>query len=172
MAAMPSTGAADSKGPPATKGADAAKGQEPASGSEKMLLERLQERRKELEARSRDLELRESLIKAAEKQLDAKLGEPGEEGKDAEAPERIKSLVIMYESMGPKEAAKIFDRLEAKTLVELVNQMNPRKVSEIMAKMQPEAAERMTLELARGKGHADKAMPATDLKRIAPKNAR
>lgn len=163
MAALPSSGA------------PVAKGNEPASGSasEKMLIERLQERRKELEARARDLEMRESLIKAAEKQLDGKIGdEGGGEGKDEEAPERIKSLVIMYESMGPKEAAKIFDRLEAKTLVELVNQMNPRKVSEIMAKMQPEAAERMTLELARGSGRMEKSLPATDLRRIAPKGAR
>jgi flagellar motility protein MotE (MotC chaperone) len=173
MAAMPTTGAPDSKGAPATKG-PAAKGNEPAGGSasEKMLIERLQERRKELEARSRDLELRESLIKAAEKQLDGKIGEASGEGKDGEAPERIKSLVIMYESMGPKEAAKIFDRLESKTLVELVHQMNPRKVSEIMAKMQPEAAERMTLELARGKTQMDKSLPATDLRRIAPKGTR
>jgi flagellar motility protein MotE (MotC chaperone) len=162
MAALPSSGA------------PVAKGNEPASGSasEKMLIERLQERRKELEARARDLEMRESLIKAAEKQLDGKIGDEDGEGKDEEAPERIKSLVIMYESMGPKEAAKIFDRLEAKTLVELVNQMNPRKVSEIMAKMQPEAAERMTLELARGSGRMEKSLPATDLRRIAPKGAR
>jgi flagellar motility protein MotE (MotC chaperone) len=169
MAALSAAGA------PETKGGPAAKGNEPASGSasEKMLIERLQERRKELEARARDLEMRESLIKAAEKQLDGKLGEiNGAGGEDGEAPERIKSLVIMYESMGPKEAAKIFDRLEAKTLVELVNQMNPRKVSEIMAKMQPESAERMTLELARGKGQAEKSLPASDLRRIPPKGAR
>jgi flagellar motility protein MotE (MotC chaperone) len=50
--------------------------------------------------------------------------------------------------------------------------MNPRKVSEIMAKMQPEAAERMTLELARGSGRMEKSLPATDLRRIAPKGAR
>ena len=152
--------------------APASKGNEPASGSaaERALLERLQERRKELEARARDLEMRESLIKAAEKQLDSKIGEiKGSDGKEAEAPERIKSLVVMYESMGPKEAARIFDRLDARTLVDLVNQMNPRKVSEIMAKMQPEAAERMTLELARGRGQSERALPASDLRRIAPK---
>ena len=163
MAALPTAGSAP-----------AAKGNETASGSpaERVLIERLQERRKELEARARDLEMRESLIKAAEKQLDGKFGDAkGGDAKDAEAPERIKSLVIMYESMGPKEAARIFDRLDAKTLVELVNQMNPRKVSEILAKMQPEAAERMTLELARGRAQTERALPASDLRRIAPKTA-
>lgn len=109
--------------------------------------------------------MRESLLKAAEKQLDTRIGEmkDGEDGK-VEASERIKALVIMYESMGPKEAARIFDRLDPRTLVDLVNHMNPRKVSEIMAKMQPEAAERLTLELARGRG--GRALPPTDLKRI------
>ncbi len=171
LAALPKTMPA-TNGSPAAK--DAAKTPPPAKGaaakdvpvgSERVLLERLQERRQELEARARDLEMRESLLKAAEKQLDTRLGDSKDgEGGKGEASERIKGLVIMYESMGPKEAARIFDRLDPRTLVDLVNHMNPRKVSEIMAKMQPEAAERMTLELARGRG--GKALPSTDLKRI------
>jgi flagellar motility protein MotE (MotC chaperone) len=152
----------------AARGGAMAKGATPpidaASGSERALLDRLQQRRQELEARARDLEMRETLLKAAEKQLDSRLGETNGEGGKGEASERIKALVVMYESMGPKEAARIFDRLDPRTLVDLVNHMNPRKVSEIMAKMQPEAAERMTLELARGRG--GKALPASDLKRI------
>jgi flagellar motility protein MotE (MotC chaperone) len=68
--------------------------------------------------------------------------------------------------MGPKEAARIFDRMDPKTLVELINQMNPRKVSEILAKMQPEAAERITVEIARRKPASEQALPSTDLKRI------
>ena len=138
------------------------------SPAERALIERLQERRQEIEARARDLEMRENLIKAAEKQLDSRIGQlkamEGGDGGPA-ASERTKSLVIMYESMGPKEAARIFDRLDPRTLVELVNHMNPRKVSEIMAKMQPEAAERMTLELARKKPNGE-ALPASDLRPI------
>ena len=164
MAALPKeTPASAAKGN--AKGMAANNGQSPA---ERALIERLQERRQELEARSRDLEMREHLIKAAEQQLDSRIDQlKGMEagGGGPEAAERIKSLVIMYESMGPKEAARIFDRLDPKTLVELVNAMNPRKVSEIMAKMQPEAAERMTLELARRKPQAE-ALPSTDLRRI------
>jgi flagellar motility protein MotE (MotC chaperone) len=139
------------------------------SPAERALIERLQERRQEIEARARDLEMRENLIKAAEKQLDSRIGQlkamEGGDGGPA-ASDRIKSLVVMYESMGPKEAARIFDRLDPRTLVDLVNHMNPRKVSEIMAKMQPEAAERMTLELARKKPNAE-ALPASDLKLIS-----
>ena len=143
------------------------------SASERALIERLQERRQELDAKSRDLEMRENLIKAAEKQLDTRIEELKElEGKGGETTARIKNIVVMYESMGPKEAARVFDRMDPKTLVELANQMNPRKVSEILAKMQPEAAERLTVEMARRKPGADKALPTTDLRRIDAKNAR
>lgn len=142
------------------------------SASERALIERLQERRQELDAKSRDLEMRENLIKAAEKQLDTRIEELKElEGKGGETVARVKNIVVMYESMGPKEAARVFDRMDPKTLVELVNQMNPRKVSEILAKMQPEAAERLTVEMARRRPGADKALPTTDLRRIDAKNA-
>lgn len=151
--------------PMADKGAE--KSQSP---SEKALIERLQERRQGLEARERDLEMRENLIKAAEKQLDERIEELKQlEGKGAEASARVKSIVVMYEGMGPKEAARIFDRMDSRTLVELVNNMNPRKVSEILAKMDPEAAEKLTVEMARRKVAPDPAMPATDLKRIDAK---
>jgi flagellar motility protein MotE (MotC chaperone) len=143
------------------------------SVSERALIERLQERRQELDAKSRDLEMRENLIKAAEKQLDTRIEELKElEGKGGESVARIKNIVVMYESMGPKEAARVFDRMDPKTLVELVNQMNPRKVSEILAKMQPESAEKLTVEMARRRPGADKGMPTTDLRRIDAKNAR
>jgi flagellar motility protein MotE (MotC chaperone) len=137
------------------------------SASERALIERLQERRQELESRSRDLEMRENLIKAAEKQLDTRIEELKElEGKGSETTARIKNIVVMYESMGPKEAARVFDRMDPRTLVELVNHMNPRKVSEILAKMQPEAAEKLTVEMARRRPGADKNLPTTDLRRI------
>ena len=42
----------------------------PASAGERALLERLQERRQELDARARELDLRESMLKAAEKKLE------------------------------------------------------------------------------------------------------
>jgi flagellar motility protein MotE (MotC chaperone) len=54
----------------------------------------------------------------------------------------------MYETMKPKDAARIFDRLDLKILVEVSTQMNPRKMSEVLAQMTPEAAERLTVELA------------------------
>jgi flagellar motility protein MotE (MotC chaperone) len=126
------------------------------SPGERAVLERLQERRRELDKRNRDLDMRETLLKAAEQRMDAKLGElrsmetrDGTPGTRAKAKaEQFKSLVTMYETMKPKDAARIFDRLDLKILVEISTQMNPRKMSEVLAQMTPEAAERLTVELA------------------------
>jgi flagellar motility protein MotE (MotC chaperone) len=50
--------------------------------------------------------------------------------------------------MKAKDAAKIFDRLDIKVLVQVATQINPRRMSDILAQMTPEAAERLTVELA------------------------
>lgn len=133
---------------------------EPQRGSspgERAVLERLQDRRQEIESRARELEMRENLLKQAEGRLDSKLIEVKSiEGKIAGAAEnrdkaevqRFKSLVSMYENMKPKDAARIFDKLDLKVLVELVNQINPRKMSDILAQMSSEAAQRLTVDLA------------------------
>lgn len=132
-------------------------GQAPMSQGERAVLERLQERRQELESRARELDLREGLLKAAEKRLENRVGELKEletrlngalQKRDEAETARFKSLVTMYENMKPKEAAKIFDRLDMKILVDVANQMNPRRMSDVLALMSAEAAERLTVELA------------------------
>ncbi len=129
-----------------------------ASAGERAVLERLQDRRKELDTRGRELEMRENLLKVTEKRLDAKVAELKEAetrvntamGKRDEAEAaRFKSIVAMYENMKSKDAARILERLDMKILVEVVTKINPRKMSEILAQMAPEAAERLTVELAR-----------------------
>jgi flagellar motility protein MotE (MotC chaperone) len=129
----------------------------PASSAERAILERLGERRQELDARARELEIRENLLKSAEKQLDSRVNELKEmeqqangsaQKKDEATAQRLKSLVVMYENMRAKDAAKIFDRLDMRILVDVVSQINPRRMSDILAQMQPEAAERLTVELS------------------------
>jgi flagellar motility protein MotE (MotC chaperone) len=145
-----------------------------ASGAERAILERLHERRQEIEARARELEIRESLLKAAEKKLEARLAElkevearygPGGRKEESEAA-RFKSLVTMYETMKPKEAAKIFDRLDLKVLIEVATQINPRTMSAILAQMSPEAAERLTVELATRASAAERAQNPANLPKI------
>jgi flagellar motility protein MotE (MotC chaperone) len=149
----------------------------PVSAAERALLERLQARRQELDARARELDIRESLLKAAEQKLenrqvpakdkdgDAKPDAPGPRKDDPEAG-GFKSLVTMYETMKPKDAAKIFDRLDIKVLVEVSTQINPRRMSEILAQMTPDAAERLTVELANRARNPDKAPDPAELPKI------
>jgi flagellar motility protein MotE (MotC chaperone) len=149
------------------------------SPAEKALLEKLRSRRGEIEARDRELDLRDNLLKLSERKLDERIGELrtlegqlGTAGGKQDAKTRYKPLVVMYESMKPKEAARVFDRLDVKVLMDLVGHMNPRKVSEIMAAMEPAAAEKLTLALARAAAQGDMAensappQPDTELPRL------
>jgi flagellar motility protein MotE (MotC chaperone) len=130
-----------------------------ASAGERALLERLQERRQELDSRGRELDLRESMLKAAEKKLEtqnaAEEAGGGKTGPMAQRKEkeeienaRFKSVITMYETMKPKEAAKIFDRLDIRVLIDVASQIKPQVMAAILAQMSPEVAERLTVELA------------------------
>src|ERR1700694_6018440 len=150
---------------------------QPVSASERAILERLQSRRQELEARAREIDIRASLLKAAERRIDSR----GEELKAVESrittatdqkteadAARFKGIITMYEGMKPKDAAKVFDRLEMSVLFEIASQSAPRKMSDILGLMSTEAAERLTTEMARRAG-SDKSASASDLPKIEGK---
>jgi flagellar motility protein MotE (MotC chaperone) len=149
----------------------------PVSPSERAILERLQSRRQELEARAREIDIRESLLKAAEKRIESKVQEMkavesriaavSEQKTEADAA-HFKGIITMYESMKPKDAAKVFDRLEMAVLFEIASQIAPRKMSDILGLMSTEAAERLTTEMARRAG-PDKSASAADLPKIEGK---
>ena len=152
-------------------------GQAPVSASERAILERLQSRRQELEARAREIDIRESLLKAAEKKTESRVEElKGVESRIATATEqkteadaaRFKGIITMYESMKPKDAAKVFDRLEMSVLYQIASQIAPRKMSDILGLMSPEAAERLTTEMARRAG-SDQSASAAELPKIEGK---
>jgi flagellar motility protein MotE (MotC chaperone) len=153
-------------------------GQPAVSPSERAILERLQARRQELESRSREIDIRESLLKEAEKRIESKVGEmKAIEAKTAAVNQqkaeaenaRFKGIVTMYENMKPKDAAKVFDRLEMPVLLEIAAQIQPRKMSDIMGQMQPDAAERLTVELARRATGDQSAAAAAELPKIEGK---
>ncbi len=81
----------------------------------------------------------------------------------------------MYETMKPKEAARVFDKLDLAVLVPVVNAMNPRKMAEVLAAMSPEAASKLTVELAtrgqrqQAQAQPRQALPAGELPAIDPK---
>jgi flagellar motility protein MotE (MotC chaperone) len=150
---------------------------QPVSASERALLERLQARRQELEARAREIDIRENLLKSAEKRIEGKveelkavesrIGVATEQKKEADDA-RLKSLITMYEGMKPKDAAKVFDRLEMPVLFEIASKIAPRKMSDILGLMSPDAAERLTVEMARRAG-GDKSAAASELPKIEGK---
>ncbi len=122
------------------------------------LLQQLAERRRVLETREQEMEIRTGLLTAAETRIDKKI----EELKvlretisgliktcDAQKDAKILSLVKIYESMKPKDAATIFEDLELDILLEVAERMKERKLAPIMAKMDPAKAREMTVELAR-----------------------
>jgi len=127
------------------------------SAAERAVLESLGKRRETLQQQEGQLDLREKLLQATEeriqkrvdelKKLEERIEAAVEEKKQQEENE-IAGLVTMYENMKPKDAARIFDRLSLPILMKVVRQMKPRKMADILAKMSPEAAERLTVAIA------------------------
>ncbi len=120
----------------------------------------LSARRKTLEKREKELMTREALLRAAEQEIDRKYQELSGlraeiEGllqqQSEEEQARITSLVKIYEGMKPKDAARIFDTLDLDILVEVMSKMSERKLSPILAAMNPERARTITIMLAEQK---------------------
>lgn len=124
---------------------------------ELVLLQSLSQRREVLEQRAREIDEREVLLKAAEQRIDQKIGELEQlqasiesllVQHDDQSEAQILSLVKIYESMKPKDAARIFEELDMEVLLEVIERMKERKTAPILAQMNPQRAKTVTLELA------------------------
>ncbi|MBT6096681.1 MAG: hypothetical protein HOH04_17485 [Rhodospirillaceae bacterium] len=122
------------------------------------ILQQLAVRRDQLDNREREIDMRTGLLNAAEERINKKIAElqnlratiDGLIKKfDAQEDNKLKSLVKIYENMKPKEAAQIFEDLEMETLLEMSERMKERKLAAIIAKMTPEKAREVTVELRR-----------------------
>ena len=128
-----------------------------SSLTEQTLLQRLSQRRAELDKRSADLDLREAIVKAAEKQmqdradalkaLQAQIAQLNDQKKAMEDAQ-FASIVTMYATMKPQEAATIFDGLDMGVLIRVARAMDARKMSPILAKMVSARAQELTQQLA------------------------
>lgn len=121
------------------------------------LYQDLAERRRDLEKREKELAVKEALLNAAEKELNQKVRELSAirdemkilmERQSKEADERIGTLVRVYEAMKAKDAARIFNTLDIDVLVQVMSRMSERKLSPILAEMEPERARTITMMLA------------------------
>jgi flagellar motility protein MotE (MotC chaperone) len=160
---------------PAITGTKVSLDEHPVSPAERAILESLQKRRAELDQRARELDMREDLLKAAEKRVAGRIDELKEiearvngelQQKDDAEKTRFKNVVSMYEAMKAKDAAKIFDGLDMRVLLDVAKAINPRTMSEIMAQMQPENAQRLTVELAARPAAKGADAQAADLPKI------
>ena len=104
-----------------------------------------------------DLEMRERLLEAAEKRVDAKIAELRQLEaqlkeltglKDEQASKQFASLVKVYETMKPKDAARIFERLDLNVQLAVAHRMKEAKMAAILAEMNPDAAKMLTMALA------------------------
>lgn len=127
------------------------------TASESDVLESLAQRREQLDARERELDMREKVVGAAEKRVEERIAELKkieahvEEmfgQRDEAEQQQITALIKTYEAMKPAAAAQIFNTLNRTVLLQVVTGMKPAKVAPILAAMQPEAAQELTVALA------------------------
>lgn len=120
-------------------------------------LEALAARRAELEKRAREIRDREATLAAVQKRLDQRLAEVRAieskieavaQQREAEEDARLKSLVKIYETMKPKDAARVFEQLELPVLLKVVERMKEAKTAPILAAMEPSKAKAVTVAIA------------------------
>jgi flagellar motility protein MotE (MotC chaperone) len=117
----------------------------------------LTKRRESLDAREADIEMRSQVLTAAEARVDAKiatlkglqdqinvlLGQRDEAEKA-----QITALVKTYTAMKPKDAARIFNSLSDDVLVPVAQAMKADVLAQILANMNSDNAQKLTLKLA------------------------
>lgn len=127
------------------------------SDQEMELLQQLAERRRVLDQRAAEIDQRWALLSAAEERVQLKIDELADLQftienlliqHDEQEEAQMQSLVKIYENMKPKDAARIFEELDMVVLLDVVDRMKERKVAPVLAKMNPDRAKSITLELA------------------------
>jgi flagellar motility protein MotE (MotC chaperone) len=111
------------------------------------LLQELSKRRDALDVRSRELDLREQVLGAAEKRIDERIAELKKT--DEQTEQNLRSLVKVYENMKPKDAARIFAQLEPDVLLGVVERMKEAKLAPVLAELDPKVAQQITVDLAK-----------------------
>jgi len=128
-----------------------------ASASEADVLTGLSKRRGELDAREAQIQTQANILAATEARIDAKMTQLkalqtqistllGQ--RDAAQEKQLASLVKTYSAMKPKDAARIFDSLTDQVLVPVAAEMKSDVLAPVLAAMNPEQAQKLTVRLA------------------------
>ena len=127
------------------------------SPAEAALLSDLRQRRTALDRRAAALSARQALLAAAEQRLDQRVAElkalaaklqEAAKARAARDNAAWTGLVDLYQTMQPRQAAKIFDKLRMKVLLAVIDRMAPLRAGAILAAMQPDRAREVTDRLA------------------------
>lgn len=97
---------------------------------------KIEEKYKELDQKRLELEK----VKSSLSELDKKIIEEDEK--------KLQSLVKIYQTMKPKDAARIFDQLDMRVLLDVISRMKEGNTAPILANMTPERAKNVTMYLA------------------------
>ena len=125
--------------------------------SEKQLLQQLRKRRKQIESDKDELPAEKMALESIKQHIDNRLDvlenlqnklKPQFNNNNQNDGKKILKLVKVYESMKPKEAAKIFNDLQIGVLVEMTLSMKESRLAAILAEMKPEKARELTSILA------------------------
>ncbi len=128
------------------------------SGTEIALMRELSKRRADLASRSKDLDTREALVSVAEKRVEEKIKEMetlraqvqallGQANAAQQA--QLDNLVKIYETMKPKEAARIFETMDLPILLGVVQKMKPARTAAVLSEMNPQKAKDITVALTK-----------------------
>ncbi len=126
------------------------------SPSEIEVLQKLSERRATLDRRAQEMAQQEVVLKAAEQRVDQKIAKLKSmeteiggmvDQKQKEGDERLKGLVKIYETMKPREAARIFEEMDTPSVLDVLGQMKEAKAAPILASMDPAKAKVVTAAL-------------------------
>lgn len=128
------------------------------SGTEIALMRELSKRRADLAARGKELDAREALVSVAEKRVEEKIKEMetlraqvqallGQANAAQQA--QLDNLVKIYETMKPKEAARIFETMDLPILLGVVQKMKPARTAAVLSEMNPQKAKDITVALTK-----------------------
>ena len=130
---------------------------EVASANEVNVVNALGKRRKELDARGALLPTQANLIAAAEARVDTKIAQLKQlqtkitallQQRDDAQKAQVAALVKTYTAMKAKDAARIFNNLPDDVLLPVAQEMKSDTLAPVMAAMNPEAAQKLTVKLA------------------------
>ncbi len=121
------------------------------------VLRSLATRRDELDTREASLDTREMAVSAAELRLNDQIDELKKlessiqsllQTLDDKNQEQLLSLVKVYETMKPKDAARIFNTLDDELMLSLADLMKPASMAAILSEMSPDRARTLTQLMA------------------------